>query len=375
MRVLHIVENFDGQAIESWLSQLYKEAKTQSLDIDWDFYCLFQSPGKYSGDVLENDGKIICSPYPISSLWLFMKNLRRVIIAGEYDVLHCHQDIMSGLFLLASIGIPIKSRVVHIHNTSLELPTNSRLKAFLGGVFFKWICLKTADYIVGVSKYALAAFTGSTLTDEKSRVLHCGVDFTPYADDRLISGSMRSELNIPGSAKIILFVGRMTSYKNPIYVAEILNRVISSGVEVYAVFSGVGPEVKQIVERSEEMGVNDNIRLLGRRDDIPHIMNSCDVLICPSSEEPKEGLGLVIIEAQAAGLKVLMSMSVPEEAVVIPELVTILPLTAGLDAWGKTTLHLLGQRPDNSGDACVRKMCESSFSISNSLYNLQKLYR
>ena len=103
MRVLHIVENFDGQAIESWLSQLNKEATTQGMDIDWNFFCLLQSPGKYSGDVLENDGGIICSPYPISNFWPFMRNLRRVIIDGEYDVLHCHQDIMSGLFLLASI--------------------------------------------------------------------------------------------------------------------------------------------------------------------------------------------------------------------------------------------------------------------------------
>ena len=116
IKVLHIVENFDGQAIESWLSQLNREAITQEMDIDWNFFCLLQSPGEYSGDVLENGGKIICSSYPVSKLWFFMRDLRRLIRDGQYDVLHCHQDIMSGLFLLASIGIPVQRRVVHIHN-------------------------------------------------------------------------------------------------------------------------------------------------------------------------------------------------------------------------------------------------------------------
>ena len=76
-------------------------------------------------------------------------------------------------------------------------------------------------------------------------------------------------------------------------------------------------------------------------------MANSDVLLWPSLEEPMEGLGLGIVEAQAASLPILMSQSVPTEAIVMPELVDVLPLNAGADAWSERVAQILDrERPD-----------------------------
>ena len=102
-------------------------------------------------------------------------------------------------------------------------------------------------------------------------------------------------------------------------------------------------------------------------------MVNSDVLIWPSVEEPKEGLGLGIVEAQAACLPILMSRSVPEEAIVVPELVEVLPLAAGAEQWANTVLRVLsGPRPDRN--ATRQKVASSSFSMAAGVSNLVALY-
>lgn len=70
-------------------------------------------------------------------------------------------------------------------------------------------------------------------------------------------------------------------------------------------------QVRQEAERAEWRG---RIRLLGGRDDIPDLLQGMDVFVFPSWFE---GFGIAMLEAQAAGLPVLASDRVPEDAAVV----------------------------------------------------------
>lgn len=130
-------------------------------------------------------------------------------------------------------------------------------------------------------------------------------------------------------AKVLLFVGRMIPYKNPLFVIDVLHRLCELGHDFAAVFAGIGPLEEQVRERARQTGLDEKVSVLGWRDDVPQLMHACDVLVWPGIEEPKEGLGLGVVEAQAVGLRVIMSRNVPAEAVVIPPLVKMLSLSAG----------------------------------------------
>ena len=371
-KVLHIVENFNGQATEKWLSQVFKELKKNDHDVDWSFFCTLDDPGKFSGEVIEKGGRVFCSPKPVSELIPFMLFLRKTVRDGSYDIIHCHQDLMSAVYLLASLGLPVHKRIVHIHNTSLGLPTPNRLKSFIFKWLFRVVCTLLADHIVGVSEEALRAFYKGGKSKRMS-VIHCGIDLLPYQDSKINCSEFRDNLGIPNDSIMILFVGRMIEYKNPCFVLDVLEEMPPSHQHVYAIFAGVGPLEEKVRKMAGEKLLSKRVRVLGWQDDIPSIMHSCELLIWPGVEEPMEGLGLGVIEAQAAGLKVVMSRNVPTEAIIIPELVDVVPLAAGAKVWANTIIAALGRNSLDKQEA-LQRVESSSFSISRSASNIRLLY-
>ena len=293
---------------------------------------------------------------------------------GRYDVLHSHHDIMSAVYLLASAGLPFRKRIIHVHNTSMSLPTPRRVKAALVRVPMRWICRHMADSVVGVSKDALESFIGKEAPDTAfHRVIHCAADTARFAQRRIAPNVFRRELGLAPNAKVLLFVGRIVDYKNPLFVIRMLEYLAANDPNIFAVFAGSGNQLEDVRELASQKRLEYRVRLLGFRDDVPDLMLSSDLLIWPSLEDPKEGLGLGIVEAQAAGLPVLMSRSVPEEAIVVPELVDVLPLAAGPKTWAYLALQILARSRPCSRES-LAKVASSSFSLIASVSNLMALY-
>jgi glycosyltransferase involved in cell wall biosynthesis len=111
------------------------------------------------------------------------------------------------------------------------------------------------------------------------------------------------------------------------------------------------------------------IQFAGIRKDIERFMLASDVLLFPSRGE---GLGMVAVEAQAAGLPVLVSNAVPRECVVVPELVHFQKVEAGEAAWAADLLQLAARPPNIL--AANQRVAASAFSIDGSARALLRLY-
>ena len=85
-----------------------------------------------------------------------------------------------------------------------------------------------------------------------------------------------------------------------------------------------------------------------------------------------EGLGMVAVEAQAAGLPVLASTAVPQECVVVPDLVQFEDLKAGPERWAAVVLEHFARPRDIV--AANRVVAQSPFAIGNSAHALYKVY-
>lgn len=139
-----------------------------------------------------------------------------------------------------------------------------------------------------------------------------------------------------------------------------------------AVFVGSGPLEQNVVTMARDKLLADKVRVIGWQLDIPSLMMSCDMLICPGLEEPKEGLGLVVVEAQAAGIPVLVSLGVPDEAIVVSKLVKALPLKLGAEVWANTILEMLESELP-SKDHSLALVENSSHTIAQSANKIRKL--
>ena len=135
--------------------------------------------------------------------------------------------------------------------------------------------------------------------------------------------------------------------------------------------AGDGEDEKpELEDRVRRWGLQEPIRLIGSRSDIPRLMMGSDLFMFPSVGE---GLGMVAVESQAAGLRVLASDAVPRECEAVPGMVEFKPLDAGSSAWAEDVLRLISlPRPDEA--SCNLTVNNSPFSIENSANSLIRLY-
>ncbi len=371
MRVCHIVESIDHGAIENWLTRTLSYAKQQRQDIDWTFYCTWPVTGRRHKALIQQGGQVIQSPVDFGQTKQFLSSMRAFLKANQFDILHCHHDFMSGFYLWAAMGLPIKKRFVHVHNTDEALPTPSRWKHALLLEPLRRSCLHLADGIVGIADHVLDQFLRyRSRRPGKDSVCYYGVDLHDIQAAQFDPARFRNELGLPAQAKILLFIGRVVPLKNPVFVVDVLKAVLNRQSDFYAVFAGEGVLSEQVRQRAEELGIQKQIRMLGWRNDSAYVMKNSDVFVFPRPEQPKEGLGLVVVEAQACGLPTITTPGICDDAIVSQPMVERIPLAAGPDAFADTVLKLTSARP-----GCDAKVIDNSrFGMKQATQQLLRLY-
>ena len=372
-RIIHIVENLDKGAVENWLVNIFLESKKRQPHWEWTFYCILGEKGRLDEKVIAAGGKIIYSPYWISKKYLFLKYLRQTLKSGRYDIIHSHHDYLSGFYLLATAGLSFQKRILHIHNTDKSLPVgNRRVQKLLLGLFHK-SAIYFSDLIIGISKDTLKEFVPNKPGSKKTTVLYYGIDLTRFAVSRGKEW-LREELSIPSESKIILFIGRLNELKNPVFVIDILKEILAARQDVYALFVGKGDKEEEVLEKAVAYKIPDSVKMAGWRSDGPDIMKAADVFVFPRIEYPKEGLGLVVVEAQAAGIPMVLSRGIVEDAIEIRELVRVVPLDNNADEWANCINSLLDTQPAIEQGIAYKRMQESKFSLANGTTRLMELY-
>jgi glycosyltransferase involved in cell wall biosynthesis len=380
LRVIHIVESLDVGAVESWLLRMLRAGKTFEKELDWTFYSVLSRPGRFDEVARALGARVINSPVELDDTISFMRHLRHSLKKGRYDVMHCHHDIVSAVYLVAALGLPIGRRIVHVHNADLHIPTGSARKAALLREPMRRLCLWLADRIVGISVYTLNNFLrGRPPVAPRDVVLYYGIDTAPFHLPPPNATAVRESLDLPDNARILLFAGRMVSYKNPLFLVDVLDEIAEDEPDAYAVFVGTGPLEDDVRQRAGTRGLTDRVRILGWRDDSVALMRISDLFVFPRVEEVSvdqgmEGLGLVVVEAQAAGLPSLLSRGIPHDAIVVTELCETLPLGAGAASWGAAAAKTL-TLPRPNAETALAAIEKSNFSLDAGLRNLLALHR
>ncbi len=348
--MLHVVENLDQGAVENWLIFMLRTAAASGVPVDWTFYCTLQHPGRLEQEARKLGARVLHSPVPMRDKAGFARALRAELRRSSYDVLHCHHDLVSAVYLAASVGLGIRRRLVHVHNADESVLTSNRLKQTLFRPILRRVCLALADRVVGISNHTLDTFIGGRKRREGVDVVHYyGIDTAPFESvggDRI---AFRRALGLNDDARVLLFAGRLVPEKNPLFALELLQELQRLEPTAVAVFAGSGSLEAPLQQRTTELKLTGAVRLLGWRSDIAEIMCCCDWFVLPHPEHPLEGFGIAVVEAQLAGMRLLLSNGVADDPVLPGSRYRRLPLAAGPLAWAKAALELLRQeRPSRT---------------------------
>lgn len=239
-------------------------------------------------------GTEVISPFHIYNT---IRKLKPDIIHGSGPSVS--QDI--GFFLSIIFNIPM---VMTYHS---DLDPNNAISRIYTKISTKTV-LKHMQKVIVTSKKYFDILNEIGVPQEKLLAIPVGVEFTKFTVQN--SNLIKDKLNLK-EKKIILFVGglgRSHLYKRLDLLINSMVSVKSKIQNVYLLVVGRGefvPDYKHMVERLE---IQDNVSFhTGVKDDeLPYYYSAADLLVLPSPSE-REGFGLVLLEAMAAGTPVITS--------------------------------------------------------------------
>src|SRR5690606_15972476 len=206
----------------------------------------------------------------------------------------------SGWALRTAAQARVPVRIAHSHNDTSAVQARASLprRAYL--TLMKYSIDRYATHRLSASRLAASAlFKSGWETDLRHRLLYYGVDLTPFG--AAVDGrSLRADLNIPPNAFVIGHVGRFAEQKNHRFLIEIAAEVCHHDRNARFLLVGDGPLRPRIEQQVAQAGLGERVIFAGLRADVPALMTGVmDCFLLPSLFE---GLGIVLIEAQAAGL-------------------------------------------------------------------------
>lgn len=220
----------------------------------------------------------------------------------QFDVVHAHMHSDMPIVLKAAKKAGIICRAAHSHNARIDIP-----KILWPLFYFRHRGYeKYATHLFGCSKLALRWLFPSKY--DMGTVIHNGIDLNKFRFNAEAREKLRSRFGINESTKVFINVGRCTDQKNQKYILELCKERTCKD-ELYIII-GSGPLLDALKRQKEEQSIS-NVLLLGKRSDVAEWLSAADVFLFPSRYE---GLGIVAIEAQASGLAVIASETIPEEA-------------------------------------------------------------
>lgn len=207
--------------------------------------------------------------------------------------------------------------------------------------------------------------------DPFARILHCGIDLDQFQEP-LYDDSLRGELGLKSDVTVIGHVGRFAEAKNHTFLIDIMAELIELDPNTHLVLVGDGPLRHRIQQRVADLELSSNVHFVGLRSDVAKVMLSTfDVFVLPSLHE---GLPVVAVEAQAAGLPCVLSDTVAPEATVVPALVTRLSLNMSSRDWANTVLDSVRTPTGVQRSEALQRVQNSPFNIVANVAALSALY-
>jgi hypothetical protein len=147
---------------------------------------------------------------------------------------------------------------------------------------------------------------------------------------------------------------------------DVLSELRQLKLQAFAVFAGAGSQEQSVLARARELGISNSVRLLGWRRDLPEIMGCSDWFILPHPEQPMEGFGLAVIEAQLAGLRMLLSVGIPDDPILPIAVFRRLSLSVGPREWANAAMKLLHD-PEPSREDALAALKHSPMDMDRAL--------
>ena len=362
IKVLHLFTTLDSGGVESFLFNYYFHINTDNINFD------VIVPGKRIGYLEEQFRERGSCIYHVPTFHenplRMIQDVSKIIKKGNYDVVHCHgYKSCLGLLLAKIHKCPV--RIIHSH------------MAFVNETPFQKVARKAMMMIVrgcATDKLACGKDAAEWLfgrEEKEAVVINNAIDLEKYRFSEQDRIDYRKELGIRNSEYVLGNVARLTYQKNQSFLLQIVKRLKDEGIYIKLLLIGNGEDENELKEECETLGIKDQVMFLGLRKDVPKLLSAIDCFVLPSRFE---GLPVVLVEVQAAGVPIIVSDNVTHEIDVSGSLQYV-SLEDGVDRWCQIIKMQMegGAMLDKRFDV-AKKLEQGKFDIDYQAKKLEELY-
>ncbi|PRY82703.1 glycosyltransferase family 1 protein [Alkalibacterium olivapovliticus] len=336
LRVLHFQGRMGKGGAETFMMNTYRNIDRSKIQFDFLIYHDFKDVTPYNKEIERLGGRIFSVPNPKKHPLGYIKAVKKLLHDHHFDIVHNEVFFGGGLNLRLAYNSGIAKRIAHSHattdgNDSIVFKT---ARKFLD----KWLFKYATDFL------ACSTEAGVGLFGEHQPFIFVpnGIDLQLYQAFPESKNESRRKLGISEEHFVIGNIGRFEKQKNHSFLIDIFNEIIQIKPESTLLLIGEGSLEEEIKEKVNRLNLTEAVCFMGVRDDIPRILNAMDVLVMPSLYE---GLPISAVEAQAAGLKLVLSKEVSRETV-LSENVIFESLQTSPRDWAQSIINEpLGNNP------------------------------
>ena len=281
---------------------------------------------------------------------------------AKYTAVHLHEVYLVHFISYFCKKYGIKHLITHAHTTKYSDNPKNALRN-------RMMCLglkKSATDYFACSKAAGEFYYGKeAVANGLVKVIPNAIDLEKYKFNQAIREKIRKSLNIEDKF-VVGHIGRMAPPKNQKFLLQIFKKVKKERTNSILLMIGNGPLKKEIESEIKRLNLQDSVILLGVRNDVPNLLMAMDVFVLPSLSE---GLGIVAMEAQASGLKCILSDKVPVETDMGGA--KYISLQTYCKQWASAILNCEKKHNRNS---YLSNLIKNGYSIKESVEALQNYY-
>ena len=249
-----------------------------------------------------NSGLVVHTiPFKRHSFWKnrpYVKQIAELIRDGGFSLVHAHTE--TGGLILRLVGRISGVKYYYTPHGMSFYKGSSIISQLVYRPLEWWIC-GGMDMNIAINEDELAVL--KHWNPNTATLVHgIGLDIKRFQN---VSGSreaIRVSLEIPLNALVVLSVGELDWNKNHTVVIDALAQL--NRKDVFYLICGVGPNHNSLLEKARNLGLEQQVKLLGYRKDIPELLHASDVFAFPSYHE---GLPVSLMEAMAAGIPAVAS--------------------------------------------------------------------
>ncbi len=300
VRVAHVMGKMVGGGVEAVVMNYYRHIDRSR--VQFDFLVDEDSAFVPREEIGSLGGRVFEVP-PYQRPFAYARSLESLFADEGWPIVHSHVNALSvfPLRVAARAGVPV--RIAHSHSTAGKgEPVKNALKRLL----------RTQANRYPTHRLACSRYAGEWLFGEGAGfdVLYNAIELDRFPFNAEVRAEARADLGLVGDELAVGHVGRFMAQKNHTFLLDAFAEVAARRPDAVLLLVGAGELRPSVERRASELGIKGRIRFLGQRDDVERLYQAFDAFALPSLYE---GLCLVGIEAQRAGLPCLLSDAITRE--------------------------------------------------------------